>query len=75
MMGALAGRWSASVSWWRALAGGERWLAAMRCKRWLADGVQASAGGRQALAGGKDVASVGWQMDCKRRLEDGERQL
>ena len=68
MMGALAGRWSASISWWRASANGNRRLAAMRCKRRLADGVQAS-------AGGDDVASVGWQMECKRRLEDGERRL
>ena len=57
------------------MAGGEHWLAAMRCKRQLADGVQASAGGWRALAGGDEIASVGWQMDCKRPLEDGERRL
>ena len=52
MMGALAGRWSASVGWWRALAGGEHQLAAMRCERRIADVVQASAGGWRASAGG-----------------------
>ena len=52
----------------------ERRLVDGKC--WLADGVQASAGGWQALAaGGDDDASVGWRMECKRRLADGERQL
>ena len=52
MMGALAGRWSASVGWW---------MASVSC--WMA-----------SVGGGDDV-SVGWRMECKRRLADGECRL
>ena len=61
MMGALAGRWSASIGWWRALAGNDDDASVgwgMECKRRLTDGKRRLAAMMLRASGGGWSASV-----------------